>query len=230
MMNQPHQRRTLWRIGALTPAVLAPIWIALNWAFDMHTSISNVMACVLAPLLAVSAYTDSRWRIIPNFATYTAIVWALAINGTASVVSQSASPAVSQQIQTQLGAIGIGQSLLGMLACFTIMLVFYNRQGFGGGDLKIAAALGALLGWQLGISILFWCAVSAAAFGLFSIARQIGPITLLSDLVQSLGHLAFRAYFPPTHSRLAQTMHTPIPMGVFFVIGTTVSLMGYTVL
>ena len=230
MINRLYQRRTLWRIGALTPAVLAPIWIALNWAFDMHTPVSNVMACVLVPLLAVSAYTDSRWRIIPNFATYTAVAWALAINATASVVSLCASPMASQQIRSQLGAIGIGQSLLGLLACFTIMLVFYNRQGFGGGDLKIAAALGALLGWQLGISILFWCAVSAVAFGLFSIVRQIGPITFLSDLLQSLGHLAFRTYFPPSHSRLTRTMHTPIPMGTFFVIGTIVSLMGYTVL
>ena len=224
------QRRTLWRLSMLAPLAVAPLCLAAAFVLGASAPFVTLTGCVLFPLLAVAVYTDLRWRIIPNFATYSALLWALGINTIATVASLTGSPELAEKLRTYLGAIGIGSSFLGAVACFTVMYAFYSTRGFGGGDIKIAAAIGALLGWQLGMSVIFWCAVAAAVFGIGSIIKQMGPVTLFCDLVRRMACQLFPGYVTPPQDRLVQLMHTPTPMALFFLIGTTISLLGYTVL
>jgi Flp pilus assembly protein protease CpaA len=223
-------RKALWRFALLTPVILAAVWVPAMSFVAPAAPVGSVLSCVLVPLLVVCAYTDLRWKIIPNYATYSALLWALGLNLVATVASRGSSPAFAAKLCAHLGAIGIGSSLLGAAVCFAIMYSFYTARGFGGGDIKLAAAIGALLGWQLGMSVLFWCAVTAAVFGMASIAWKIGPAALIGDTAR---HLAFRlvpTYFAPPQGRLEQLMHTPTPMALFFLIGTTISLLGFTAL
>jgi Flp pilus assembly protein protease CpaA len=229
MTRLPNDRKTLWRVGLLTPAILALGWVPFISLLAPSAPVGNVAGCVLVPLLAVCTYTDLRWKIIPNYATYSALLWALGLNLLASVASL-ASPSFAATLSRHLGAIGIGQSLLGAAVCFAIMFSLYTARGFGGGDIKMAAAVGALLGWQLGMSVLFWCAVTAVVFGIVSIIWQLGPLALFVELAR---HAAFRlvpTYFQPPTGRLELLMHTPTPMALFFLIGTTVSLLGFSLL
>jgi len=223
-------RTALWRLAILTPAILGTLTGVGAVLFVPVRFEGDIATCVLIPLLAVCTYTDCRWKIIPNFATYSALLWALTINMVASLSAQGLSPAVAETLGRHLGAIGLGASLLGAATCFAVMYCCYTARGFGGGDLKLAAALGALLGWHVGLSILFWCAVTAALFATASIVWRIGPLRLIGDLVH---HVAFRLvpmYVAPPPARLEQLMHTPTPMALFFLIGTVLSLLGFTLL
>jgi prepilin peptidase CpaA len=53
---------------------------------------------------------------------------------------------------------GMGQSLLGAVAGFCVFLVFYLLGGMGGGDVKLMAGFGALLGLQQLLIAALWTA------------------------------------------------------------------------
>ena len=54
---------------------------------------------------------------------------------------------------------GIGDAALGMLAGFGVFLVFYLLGGMGGGDVKLMAGFGALLGAGRLLEAAFWTAL-----------------------------------------------------------------------
>ncbi len=90
-------------------------------------------ALVLTVLVA--AYTDWRRRIIPNWLTLPAMGIGLLLGGLAGASS------------------GFLDSLLGLFACGAIPYWVFRQGGMGGGDLKLFAAIGALAGLQLGLTI-----------------------------------------------------------------------------
>jgi len=96
----------------------------------------------LLAFLAVAAVADLRTRRIPNLLTISAALVGLLLN-----FSRSGGP----------GALASGAGLLTGLAAF---LPFYLAGGFGAGDVKAMAAVGAFLGprgallaaaWTLGV-------------------------------------------------------------------------------
>ncbi len=58
---------------------------------------------------------------------------------------------------------GLGNALLGTLCGFLVFIIFYWLGGMGGGDVKLMAGFGALLGasWQLVYAALFTAIVGA---------------------------------------------------------------------
>lgn len=54
---------------------------------------------------------------------------------------------------------GLGQSLLGAVGGFGIFLIFYLLGGMGGGDVKLMAGFGALLGVSRVLEAAFWVAL-----------------------------------------------------------------------
>lgn len=107
-------------------------------------------AVVAVGLLA--AYYDCRWRRIPNWLTYpaaaVAIVARLALGG----------PVVAAQ-----GAVGLASALV-------IMAVLFAGGIMGGGDVKLAAALGGWIGWQAIPRALFYMALLGAGLSLVMVA------------------------------------------------------------
>ena len=61
-----------------------------------------------------------------------------------------------------------------MIVCF----VFFP--GIGGGDVKLMAMVGALLGTYDGLEALLWTFVLAACFGLIVLVWRVGPLTTVS--------------------------------------------------
>ena len=88
---------------------------------------STGVACLLV-FLAVAALVDLHTRRIPNLLTIAAALVGLLLN-----VLRSGGP----------GALACGAGLLTGLATF---LPFYLARGFGAGDVKAMAAVGAFLG------------------------------------------------------------------------------------
>src|SRR5919206_2942519 len=129
---------------------------------------------VLVPLLAaavagVAAWTDLRWRRIPNWLTLGTAILGLAVN-----VALAGGPGAL----TALLGLGLGLALL---------LPFYVLRAVGAGDVKLLAALGAVLGPQALVSVALYGAVVG---GLMSAVILLGRgrLTLtLNELVVQRG-------------------------------------------
>ncbi len=107
-----------------------------------------ILACAVT---LAAAWTDARTGRIPNLLTLPMVLIGLclgAING---------------------GWVGLGSSLLGAALCFGVPYGLYRTSrgsAIGGGDVKLFAALGALLGPSAGLEVELASLVLLAAFAL----------------------------------------------------------------
>jgi Flp pilus assembly protein protease CpaA len=185
---------------------------------------------VLLAVIVTSAVTDFRQHRIFNWVTYSAFLWALLINTTASLLSTGDASSTSMLNPAEilgpawLGGIGLRQCLAGAALCFAFTLVAYHLSGGGAGDVKLATVIGAFLGVYHGIfAVGYSYIVAAIAMGLWTIYCN-GPLALVKAAVRTIGtrigtRLGILWPFPPTESD-AKLLFKPIPLGPFFAIGT----------
>ena len=100
----------------------------------------------------VASIEDLRRRQIPNWIPLAAIAGGLAI-------------AFRDQ-----GWSGAGSSLLGLVTGFVVFFVFYALGAMGGGDVKLMAGFGAVLGWSLILKASLWTAAVGGLIALVAIA------------------------------------------------------------
>jgi len=132
----------------LVEIINALVYVFFFWQWGM--SINFFIYVILSSVLIVIFFIDLDFQIIPDVITLPCIVVGLAV---------SFLP----------GEIGIVKSLLGLLvgggALYLIALLgdwLFKKESMGGGDIKMAAMLGAFVGWQKVILIF----MSAAVIGL----------------------------------------------------------------
>jgi prepilin peptidase CpaA len=118
----------------------------------------GVEAAVIAVVLGAMVY-DVRYRRIPNWLTVTGVVIGVALNGF---------------LDQGRPGLFVG-SLLGLAIGFGVYFVLYALHAMGAGDVKLMAAIGAIVGWP------DW-------FGIFIITAIIGGIMALI-LVVARGRL-----------------------------------------
>ena len=107
-----------------------------------------VFACAVT---LASAWTDARTGRIPNLLTLPMVFFGLCFGATNG------------------GWVGLGSSLLGAALCFGVPYGLYLTSGgsaIGGGDVKLFAALGALLGPSAGLEVELASLVLLAVFAL----------------------------------------------------------------
>jgi prepilin peptidase CpaA len=109
----------------------------------------GVVAVVIALVLTAAVY-DVRYRRIPNWLTLAGVLAGVALNG---FLDQ--------------GRPGLFvSSLLGLAIAFGLYFVLYALRAMGAGDVKLMAAVGAIVGWP------DW-------FGVFIVTAIIGGIMAL---------------------------------------------------
>lgn len=110
---------------------------------------------LLAPLAALTLATifDFRKRQIPDSIPIALIVWAI---GTTAIGMSSA---------------GWTSLVLGLTFGFSIGALLFWLGGFGGGDAKLLAAVGATLGPEALFTFLFWTAIAGGLFAAIALAR-----------------------------------------------------------
>jgi Flp pilus assembly protein protease CpaA len=180
---------------------------------------------VLVATLVTGAITDLRRRRIYNWTTYTAFLWAIAINLVATWYSTDSTPVFGFQPAAVagvawLGGVGIWQCVAGAAVCFAITLVGYDLSGGGAGDVKIAAAIGALLGVHQGVYAVIYSYIIAAVAIVFWAVWTHGPFGLAKAISRTLGNKLGPLWpFTPSDAD-AKLLLTPVPLGPYFAIGT----------
>ena len=177
------------------------------------------LALTLLVLLGVAAVTDVRWHRIPNWATYTALLWALALNSAHAL-------GLPATLASLLGTVGLSDSLLGGGACFLCALVLFGTTGGGAGDVKLLTVIGATLGLNPGMRAALYGFIAAGAGCLAWALWQHGPLAVL----KAFGRLAGSFLFPrrvgcPTPEQ-ARLLRLPVPLAPFFAVGTVLAVNG----
>ena len=108
--------------------------------------------CILFMLLISAGITDLKWNCIYNWQTYTAILLGLSLNF------------------WHAGWQGLLWSFSGLVMGFVLLFIFYILGGFGAGDVKFLAAIGALTGVEF---VLWTMAYSALVGGIMAFAAII---------------------------------------------------------
>ncbi len=105
---------------------------------------------------AVAAGHDAATSRVPNPLTYTAILLGLALNCLPGILRLAGISATDW-----IGAVGPTQSLMGFGLCAGIGLACIFMAGMGGGDMKLLAGIGAMLGSHQVTRVMF-CALGVA--------------------------------------------------------------------
>lgn len=164
----------------------------------------SLLACALSVLAAiVAAFTDARTGRIPNWLT-------LPLLGVGPLVAAFHG-----------GLSALLFSVLGALVCGLVPLLLFARNAMGGGDVKLFAALGGLLGWDLGLEVQFFSFCAVAFVLLARMAWDGRLFATLKNVVIAGGHLFLPARF---HRPLEPQLMTQVRMGVSILLGTLASV------
>jgi prepilin peptidase CpaA len=90
---------------------------------------------VLALIVLIAGYYDIRWRRIPNWLTLPSLVIGLALNYFLYGTGTLSTP-------------GLASAFIGVLLAMLLNFPLYLLHARGAGDVKLLAALGALIGWR----------------------------------------------------------------------------------
>lgn len=159
-------------------------------------------------MTGVAAYTDIRAQRIPNLLTVPAIPVGVLINSTGLV---SVGPFV------EFAGLGWQASITGATVGFVLTLVVSLLSRGGGGDIKLAAALGAFLGMRGVFVVLAATFISAAVCSVSYFILRDGVFSTLRLLTS-----------PPANTKnprkgldasIKRANSIAIPMGPFFFLG-----------
>ena len=145
---------------------------------------------LLLGLLAIAAVTNVRRHKIYNWTTYSGILLACAWNGVGEIVTK-AHPSAKRLLVERLGWIGLEQSLYGFLLCGVVLLICYVIFGgqISGGDVKLIAMMGALMGPERGIEAMLWTFVLGFCIAISILVWRVGPLRLVTLSLRRLAGL-----------------------------------------
>lgn len=178
----------LWGVALAICAAVASYLFA---EYDGANSGGYFVIVTLYAMVGAAALSDAAFRKIPNRFSYAALISALALNLAIAPLCEAWNwREVSAWIGANTGQWGVaGESLTGFGLCVAVGVVSFAARGLGGGDVKIIAALGALAGWSLSISILLNTLLVALVVGIINIAFRGALFQNLQILLGRIIHL-----------------------------------------
>ena len=160
----------------------------------------NAITLIAALVItAIAAVTDWRRGVIPNWLTLPVATGAPILHGLVS------------------GPWAALASLGGLVVCALVPYLLYRRDAGGGGDVKLFAALGALVGIGIGIEIQLFTFMAAALVSL-------GRLTWSGRLMRTLANAFFLGLNPILPRRwrreVVPELMTAVRLGAFVFAGT----------
>ena len=142
------------------------------------TQLPFVLGLLLASGVVVAAVYDIRFRRIPNWLSLTMVALGLVLN-----------------LALQ-GTPGIVTSLIGLLVASLIYFPLYLLRAMGAGDVKLMAAVGAVVGVRNWFFVFVFSIVIGAVLGLLALLARGRLRRALGNILQIVRELAhFRAPF-----------------------------------
>ena len=167
-----------------TPIALAAVAAASVAFAEPRNAFLNGTLLLLA---ACSTAVDLRWHRIPNGLSIPALLSGLAVAATlpgltertpiatTAVESPTTSSSAAAASDWMLPVRPLRYAASGALIGFALTLAVFLFGGCGGGDVKLAAAYGSLLGWELSLEQLIVTHLSAVAGGIALGVWRYGP-------------------------------------------------------
>ncbi len=122
-----------------------------------------VFPSIALAVAAVAAFTDVQQRRIPNWLTFPGIASGVMLRG------------------LLLGWKGMASALAGCLLAGGVFLLFYLVRAMGAGDVKLAAAIGSLLGAADAVAMLLATAICGGVLALvYALYRRRVRATLVN--------------------------------------------------
>jgi prepilin peptidase CpaA len=164
---------------------------------------SIIAGAIFTALLLVAGWSDFRSRRIPNLAVLALLVGGLAF-------SMASMPLIE----------GLGFALGGVVTGFLVWIPFHALGWIGAGDVKLAAACGAWLGWQATVHASIAGAIVGGALALAMLLYQRSLKGTATDLLLIVNTIVHR----PSSLRVRPETVTAersalMPYGVALVIG-----------
>jgi leader peptidase (prepilin peptidase)/N-methyltransferase len=195
------------RIGVLAPAVEATLSVLFVAAYLRWPSarpgpagvVSFVLWLFCLVALAGIAVYDIRWQHIPDVFTLTLLLCGLLSSGLRAGVASSINPlAATSRVVVGAAVVGGGYALLYCLS---------RGSWVGLGDVKLAAVIGALLGWQGGLFAL-------------AVANMLAAVVVVAGLFA--GRLGRRHRLPLGPFIVAGFLLLAVPAGGLALAGSPV--------
>lgn len=174
----------------------------IHEAVDQMTEM-NVNVIFLLPVAVLITYYDVRYRRIPNAFVLATLAGGLAIH---SIFG---------------GLDGVYASLSGCALAFALMFMLHIFGAMGAGDVKLFAAIGAVMGAPLVLPTFLVVILTGGLLALVSIIRAGVFLTTMQRVVQILVGL-LPGWEMPRFSVPTDRTHT-IPYGVAITIGSIIS-------
>jgi prepilin peptidase CpaA len=171
----------------------------------MLGSFAIIHSALLIPLAVVITYYDGRYRRIPNPFVLAALVGGVIINALAN------------------GLPGVVTSLEGCALAFALMLVLHIFGAMGAGDVKLFAAIGAIIGAPLVVPTFVVVVLTGGVLGVYTMVRARTVRTTLLRVAQIFMGL-LPGWEMPRFAVPQERRHT-IPYGVAITFGSLISLM-----
>ncbi|MEM1418823.1 MAG: A24 family peptidase [Myxococcota bacterium] len=167
---------------------------------DLQSSVHLlVLACV-----ALAAYTDLRTGKIYDWLTYPMLALGPVLGFAGA------------------GLGGLVEAFVGIAFCGIAPYVAWRAGQMGGGDVKLLAALGGLLGPFLGIEGQFYGMLVASV-------AALGMVLWRGQLLRTLANMFFlllNPLLPKSRRRtITRDMQTPLRMGPFILVGTAAAVL-----
>ena len=159
---------------------------------------------VALAMAAVAATTDHRSGTIPNWLTLPPLFLG---------------PAVFFYVH---GVPGLLSSLAGLIVCGLIPALLYWKDAIGGGDVKLFAALGAVVGLEMGLEAQL---ISYIAAWLYSLVR-LGIDRKLGTSLRSSLFLLLNPLLPKSRRReIKRELLTSVRLGGAILVGTAITVL-----
>jgi Flp pilus assembly protein protease CpaA len=207
-----------WALGLSVAAVLAAgLQIASGQREHGFFLLSlTFVVCVAA------ASADVATRRIPNVLTYPAVLLGLGLNGLLPLLLARLDAGAAL---VWLGSSGALDCYQGFGLCAVIGIVSFMARGLGGGDVKLLAAVGALVGFDVVVAVLFNTLLVAAVIGLVNwglkgvLMRRLqlfAQSLYLSAVMRSDMRTVYR--FRPTEGPFALSLLIGLILAQFFAV------------